>query len=155
MTLTPSPGPGCQGAAVVSMRTYCLIVRVHLAQLDQDRAARPAARRVPGARRIAHVHAGAEVAVLVGEHALQHEELLAAAVDVRIEGAVRRVAHDAGGARHLLAVALQHAPVHAGQRRSDPGQLLAVHHRALAEIGIDFHCPVHPAELTPSSLPAS
>ena len=110
----------------------------------------------PGDRIIGHSFgAGFRPPVAAGFSRFMAANRIAAAVDVRIEAAVRRVAHDAGGARHLLAVALQHAPVHAGQRRRDPGQLLAVHHRALAEIGVDFHCLAHPAALTPSNPRAS
>jgi len=53
------------------------IGRIELPQLHENRAARLRARRVRGGRRIAHVGTGRIVAMLVLEHAFEHEELFA------------------------------------------------------------------------------
>ena len=77
-------------------------------------------RRVRRGRRIADVGADRKVAVFVREHALEHEELLAAAMGVRREAGSRRVADDRSRARHLVADAIEHAPL-------DPGDWRGVH----------------------------
>src|SRR5437879_3611655 len=91
------------------------------------------------ARRIAHISAGGIVALLVGEYAVQHEELLAAAVLMGIEGAPRSVANDAGRPSNLAPVALEHLALDARQGRAKPGQVPRVHHDPLRQIGMDQH----------------
>ena len=65
-------------------------------------------------RRVADIGAGGIVAVLVLKDAVQHQELLAAAMGVRREVAVPGVADDGGGAGHLVPDAVEHAAVHPG-----------------------------------------
>jgi hypothetical protein len=55
--------------------------------------------------------------MLVLEDAVQHEELLAPAMGVRREMAVRGVANDRGRARHLIPDAVEHSPVDPGDGR--------------------------------------
>ena len=89
--------------------------------------------------RVADVGAHRVVAMLVLKHAFEHDELLAPAVRVRREMASRRVAHDGSGARHLVANAIEHAPLHAGDGRIHPRLLRGVNDDALAEVCVDVH----------------
>jgi hypothetical protein len=75
--------------------------------------------------------------MFVLKHAVQHEELLASAVGVRRETAFRRVTHDRGCARDLVSDPVKHPPIDTDDWRSDPGDLRAMHHDTLAEVGID------------------
>ena len=50
--------------------------------------------------------------MLVLKHTVQHQELLAATMRMRSEPAVWAVAHDGGRARHFIADAVEHSPVH-------------------------------------------
>jgi hypothetical protein len=52
--------------------------------------------------------------MLVAEGAVEHQELLAAAVGVAGKLRAGVVAHDAGGAGHFVADAVQPVAVHAG-----------------------------------------
>jgi len=58
-----------------------------------------------------------ELAMLVLEDAFEDKELLATVVCVGGEMAPRRVADDRCGASHLIADAIQHAPLNPGHRR--------------------------------------
>ena len=93
-----------------------------------------------GARRIADIGAGGILAKLVAEHAVEHQDLLAAAMLVPLEPAAGGVAHQAGGARHLGTVAFEHLARDARHRRVDPGQIRCRDDRALSQISIDQHC---------------
>ena len=115
------------------------VVRVELPELDEDRAAGLGAGCVAAGRRIADIGAGGIVAMLVLEDAVEHQELLAAAMGVRREMAVRGVADDRGGARHLVPDAVEHAAVHAWDRRRRPVQPGRMHRRASAEIRVEVH----------------
>src|SRR5258708_7750453 len=98
------------------------IVGIELPQLDEDRTACLRPRPMRGGWRIADIRAGRKVAVLVLEHAVEHEELFAAAMRVRREAGAQGVAHDRGRARHLAAHAIEHAALDAGDRRPRPGE---------------------------------
>ena len=78
--------------------------------------------------------------MLVGEHAVQHQEFLTAGVYMCREVAAGRIAHDGGGASDLIADPVQHAPVDAIHRRRHPVGLCAMNACALVEIRIEFHC---------------
>src|SRR6202011_2239502 len=64
-----------------------------------------------------------KVAVLVLEHAVEHEKLSAATMRVGREAGLRSVAHDRGRPRHLLADAVEHAAL-------DPADLHQVSNHA-------------------------
>ena len=70
------------------------VAGIELMQLHQHRAPRFAMRRVRTANRIAHVAAGGVVTIAVGKYAVEHEQLLTAAMRVVAETRVRRVTHD-------------------------------------------------------------
>ena len=116
-----------------------LVRRVELAQLhEQDAAAtfpcHSRVRAVAAACRVAHVGARRVGAVLVGEAALQHQELLAEFVPVRREARARRIPHDRGCTRDLAAVALDHPPPDAGDGRCHLRQRVGVHHLLAREV---------------------
>ena len=102
------------------------VVRVELPQLDEDAAAVLAERRMRRAGRIADVGAGRVIAVFVGEHTLEYQEFLAFRMAMAGKRTSRRVAHDAGCPRDLVADAIQHQPVDPGFGRHDP-QVVARH----------------------------
>jgi hypothetical protein len=77
--------------------------------------------------------------VLVLKDAVKHQELLAAAVGVGREMAVRGVVDDGGGARHLVPDAVEHAPVHPLDRRGHPVQPRRVHRCASVEVRVEVH----------------
>jgi hypothetical protein len=77
--------------------------------------------------------------VLVLEHAVQDEEFLPAAVRMRSEMAVRRIADDRGGTSHFVADAIQHPAVYAGDGRRRPRQPCRMHDCPLGKIGVDLH----------------
>ena len=115
------------------------VLRVELPELDEDRATGRRARRVPRLRRVANVGAGREIALLVLEHAVEYQELLAAAMGVGGEAAIRGIAHDAGGAGDLAADPVEHAAVHAGRRRGLPGQRSRVDRRPPGKVRVQVH----------------
>ena len=115
------------------------IVGIELPELYEDGATRRRARFMPRGRRVAHVGARRVIAMLILEHAVEYQELFAAAMGVRREMAVRRVAHDRCGARDLFADAVEHPPIDPGHGRGNPGQSRGVDHGALGEIGVQFH----------------
>ena len=90
-------------------------------------------------RRIADVGAGRELAVLILEHAVEDEKFLPAVVRMRGKMATGCVANDRCGSGHLIAYAIQHAPLDPGHRRSDPGQSAGVDGDATGKISIEFH----------------
>src|SRR3546814_1824666 len=69
-----------------------------LAELDEGDAAVAGEGGVAETGGIEQEAAGGIVAVLVGEHAFQHQDLLALRMAVRMEGRVGVVAHDRGDA---------------------------------------------------------
>src|SRR5262245_59425496 len=78
--------------------------------------------------------------MLVLEHAFENEELLPAAVPMRREVALGRVAHDGRSARDLLADAIQHAAFDAGHGRGLPRDAGRVDRGARREVGVQSHC---------------
>ena len=68
-----------------------------------------------GARRIAQISARRIVAVFIREHAIEHEDFLAAVMHMFIKAGAGGVTHDAGGARDFITDPVEHAPVDAGQ----------------------------------------
>src|SRR5215472_7248606 len=93
------------------------VIWVELPKLDEDRTTGLRAGRVAAGRRVANISARGVVAMLVLKDALQHQELLAAAVGVGREAAARGVTDDRGRARHLIADAVEHSPIHPGNGR--------------------------------------
>jgi hypothetical protein len=82
--------------------------------------------------------------VLVLEGALDHQDLLAAAMPMLGEGRAGRIAGQEGGRRGRVgADPIQRAPFHAGVRGGDPGLLGGVDDDALAEIGVHAGVRVH------------
>ena len=77
--------------------------------------------------------------MLVLENAVQDQELLAAAMGVGREVAVRRIAHDRGRARHFIADAVQHAPVDSGDRRWPPVEPRRMNRDPPRKVGVQFH----------------
>ncbi len=73
------------------------------------------------------------------EGAFEDEEFLAAAVGVGGEAAAGGVADDGGGAGDFAADTIEHAALHAGDGRGDPGELGGVHGGAGGEVGIQVH----------------
>src|SRR5262249_17551114 len=70
--------------------------------------------------------ASGEIAMLVLEHAVQNKELFAAAMRMGGEARPGCVADDRGGPGDLLADAVQHMALDAGNRRRRPGKLRCV-----------------------------
>ncbi|MOA18711.1 hypothetical protein D3C78_1390480 [compost metagenome] len=91
------------------------------------------------ARRVAHVAADRIGAVLVLEHALQHEEFLAGRMAVLGEATARRITHDGRRPRLLLADAIKHPPRHPRRRTRRPVQPGGMHQRAPAQIVVQSH----------------
>src|SRR5208337_3465311 len=112
---------------------------IELPELDKDDAPGRRARRVVRRGRIADVRSGREIAMLVLEDAVKDQELLAAAVSMRGETTVRRVPDDRGGARHLIANAIQHPAVDAFHRRGDPWKPRGMDRDPLRKIRVDLH----------------
>ena len=83
-----------------------------------------------GTRWVAHVGPGGIVGVFVGEHAVEHEKLLAAIVPVRRESRAGRIAHDAGRNRHFIADPIEHHAFHTGLRRRHPPMVARATHAA-------------------------
>jgi hypothetical protein len=77
--------------------------------------------------------------MFVLKYAIQHQELLAAAMGVRWEPAVRSVANDRGRARHFITDAVEHSPVDPGDGRRRPVQPSCVHCRTSAEVSVEVH----------------
>ncbi|GAC1629121.1 MAG: hypothetical protein NVS9B10_19870 [Nevskia sp.] len=123
----------CRGAQQAA------VFRRELPELDQQRRAPGRERRVPRADRTAQIAAGRVRAELVLEHAVEHQDLLAAAMRVRREARARRVAHDARRARHFIAVAFEPAAQHAGLGRGAPGHVLGPDHDAAPVVGMQLH----------------
>ncbi len=96
-------------------------------------------RRVARTDRVANVGAGGKIAVVVGEGAVEHQELFAAGMFMGREPAARGIAAEAGRARDLVAVALQQATLDAGERRGDPWQRAGRDDHAPVEIGVELH----------------
>ncbi|MCY1428770.1 hypothetical protein D9M71_446670 [compost metagenome] len=115
------------------------IVMAELPELHEDRATLGGGRRVMAARRVAHVAADRIGAVLVLEHALQHEEFLAGRMAVLGETAARGIADDGGRPRLFLADAIEHPPLHPRRRTRRPVQPGGMHQRALAQIVVQSH----------------
>lgn len=82
------------------------------------------------ARRIAQISARRIIAVLIREHAVEHEDLLAAVMHVFIKAGTGGVTHDAGGARDLITDPVEHG---AGRRRRGEGlaKSLSGHHEVI------------------------
>src|SRR5690606_1770329 len=126
----------CGGLRFDDYRRYVRLIE--LVQLDENDATLIAdARRVPGADGIPDVGAGRVEAVLVAEHAFQHEELLAATMDVFGERAVRRVTHERGRPRHFLADAVEHHALNPRHRGGDPAVVMRADDYRLREIRVD------------------
>ena len=70
---------------------------------------------------------------------VKDQELLAAAVNMPRDMAMRCVPDDRGGARYLIADAIQHPPVDAFDRRGDPGKPRGMRRDPLRKIRIDLH----------------
>jgi hypothetical protein len=73
------------------------------------------------------------------EHAVKDEKFLSTVVRMRGKMATRCVANDRRGSGHLIAYAIQHAPLNPGHRRRDPGQPAGVDGDATGKISIEFH----------------
>ena len=99
-----------------------LISWVHLMQLHQDRAAFGAKWRMLGTNWVAQVAARWIVALFIGKGAREHQDFFATTMTVPIEAAAGGIAHNRAGAGHFTAEAIEHAPLHARQRRWGPGQ---------------------------------
>ncbi len=115
------------------------IRRVKLPQLHPDQTAWVTERGVFRARRIAHIGARRIAAMLIGKFAFQHDELFAPGVAVARKPGFRRVAHQAGGHRHLITHPIEHHPPHAGLGRIPPGPLGRCHQGPFTEIGSNMH----------------
>ena len=118
------------------------VLGVELAQLDENLTAVRRMRRVRGSRWVADVGPRRVLTMLVHEHALEHQELLAERVGVRVKTAARRVAHDAGGPCDFTADAVERLAVHARRRRGPPPGIRRVDHDTLREVRVDrlLHC---------------
>ncbi len=90
------------------------IVVGKLAQFNEKHASGVAVRRMRAAGGVAHVTARRIIAVFITEHAIQHEELFAQRMAVRVEARTGCVAHNAGRHRHFVAHPVQHHPLYSG-----------------------------------------
>src|SRR5262249_7190111 len=117
----------------------CTVLGGELPELHEQNTTRRRARRVRGGGWVADVRAHRVLAVLVLEHAFEHQELLAAAVPVRGEVALRCVADDRGGSRNLLTDSIQHAPLDATHGRGNPGNARRVDRGTRREICVQVH----------------
>src|SRR5215471_4222700 len=115
------------------------VLRIKLPELDKDDAPGRRPRRVVRRGRVANIRSGREIAMGVLEHPVKDQELLAAAVSMRREMAMRRVPDDRGSARHLIPDAIQHASVDAFDRRGDPGKPRGMHRGPFRKIRVDLH----------------
>ncbi len=92
--------------------------------------------------------------MLILEHTVEDEKLLAAAVHMGWETARRRVADDAGGASHLSPDPVEHAAVNTCCRRCDPGEVCRMDCGAPGEISIELH-QILPLRLDVSEMGAA
>src|SRR3546814_20941166 len=96
-----------------------------LAELDEGDAAVAGEGGVAETGGIEQEAAGGIVAVLVGEHAVEHQDLRALRMAVRMEGRIGVVAHDRGDTAELAVHEVEalgpHPGVGAGITRSDSG----------------------------------
>jgi hypothetical protein len=109
-----------------------------LAQLHEQRATGLRERRVAEALGVEQERAGGPVAVLVAEHAVEHEDLLALGMVVRVEGRVGLVAHDRCDLTGLGRADEVHAlaPDRAARARG-PGHARGVGARERRQIAVD------------------
>src|SRR5262245_53453918 len=110
-----------------------------LPELHEQNTTRRRARRVRGGGWVANVRADRIPAVLVLEHTFEHQELLAAAVPVCGEVALRRVAHDRGGPRNLLTDSIEHAPLDTAHGGWNPRNARRVYRGTRREICVQVH----------------
>lgn len=89
------------------------------------------------AGRFAQIGARGMAAALVGEHPLEHQDLFTPAMDVSFELRPGRVAHEAGGARDLVAHPVRHASIDARRRRRRPGDVCRTGNDADLEVVVD------------------
>jgi hypothetical protein len=116
-----------------------MVVRGELPELHQQGAALDRGRGMSAARRVAQIATGRIVAALVTEHPVEHEDLLAATMHMLGKMTAGGKAHQAGGARHLVADAVQRDARHTLLWRVLPGQGGGVQHHTLFEVGIQLH----------------
>ncbi len=77
--------------------------------------------------------------MFVLKDAVQNQIFLAPAMDMSGKCAARRVTHDRGRARYLVANPVEHAPFNAGHGRGNPRHVSPVGAGGFAEIGVDVH----------------
>jgi hypothetical protein len=94
-------------------------------QFDEDGTPGIAnARRVRRSDRISHITARRVAPVLITKLPLQHEKLLAAAVNVRREATVGSVADQRCRTRHFIADAIEHHALDTRHGRVNPSVVL-------------------------------
>ncbi len=122
------------------MTTAAGVPPVELMQFDKnDTAHFPDPGGVFGADWISDVGAGRIAPMFITEFTLQYKKLLPTTVNMRCESAVRRVAHERGGARHFVANSIKHHALDAGHRRINPAIVLWADDNPFGKIRVYVH----------------
>ena len=150
-TATPARAVGCPGGAGGAQCDVLARAPRKLPQLHEQHAALARKRRVAKPFGVQEIGAGRPIAVLVGEHALEHEDLFAVRMLVRMKRRARLVAHDRRHLSRLDGADEVHALApHRTARARRPVHRRRIDGDARAEIAVDRNRSIHPRYVTRS-----